>query len=446
MARSGSLPWVVAEGVVSPLSEGPHAISAFAVDRSGNTGATVDALEVEVDLHAPDVSLSSTVVPADHVVVHGAVDDPAAMVLVTLNGVSLAATRAGNGSWAAGPFPGVSPGVYDVVVAAADQAGNAVVEVFADALEVVEVVTFEMAQGPDVSGLAPASPGGEQQAQEEQDVVMVEVGDMTQPTTIDAQVEELGSAHGSILLLDLQGSDVDGGVELVGAAEGGTTGSSPGGGASSLNVVTYAYETGASLSVTIEDLVQSDTSVVSGLAVGPLSLSGGATLAFPTDARQFDAISVERGDLLLSNFLFTSADAARILYSSGVVERSTVIAFGAERVPLQRGAIKSTLQVSDWPFRSTDASLTYYWEVQTETRATLRASRLEGMRRVFEVVDEKQLHLVIGFFTFAIAGRERVPVQVELLLNENGPGKNVVAVHFPYFEGTLTCVSLPCSC
>lgn len=117
--------WTLPADTIAPLANGVYDVQVSATDIAQNTGA--DATSDELTVNAPPTVTVNTLLTADSTPdIAGTVDDPAATILVSVNGQSgLAATNNGDGTWT---LPGSSlaalpNGVYEVT-ATATSAGS----------------------------------------------------------------------------------------------------------------------------------------------------------------------------------------------------------------------------------------------------------------------------------------------------------------------------------
>ncbi|PRV96524.1 BapA/Bap/LapF family large adhesin [Acinetobacter sp. AR_0276] len=106
-------------------ADGPVTIHAQAVDAQGNISSPTD-VTVTLDTTAPTVALSDVTTNDSTPELTGTVNDPAATVVVTVNGVNYTAVNNGNGTWtlADNTLPVLTDGPHTVTVTATDPAGN----------------------------------------------------------------------------------------------------------------------------------------------------------------------------------------------------------------------------------------------------------------------------------------------------------------------------------
>lgn len=114
--------WVLGSGSVTLLS-GANIITVKATDPAGN--AVVATGTITVDVTAPTISLTTTIVPWNAPGLSGLIDDDDATVVVTFNSTQFNATVS-NGMWAvpAAAIGSVVSGTVPVTVTATDQLGN----------------------------------------------------------------------------------------------------------------------------------------------------------------------------------------------------------------------------------------------------------------------------------------------------------------------------------
>ncbi|WP_416202103.1 BapA/Bap/LapF family large adhesin [Acinetobacter sp. 25977_6] len=110
---------------IAVTADGPIIIHAQAVDAQGNISSPTD-VTVTLDTTAPTVALSDVTTNDSTPELTGTVNDPAATVVVTVNGVDYTAVNNGNGTWtlADNTLPVLADGPHTVTVTATDPAGN----------------------------------------------------------------------------------------------------------------------------------------------------------------------------------------------------------------------------------------------------------------------------------------------------------------------------------
>ncbi|MGI9460271.1 MAG: Ig-like domain-containing protein, partial [Pirellulales bacterium] len=124
--NNGNGTWVLADGSLSALVEGTYDVVVSAADLAGNIGDDGTTSELEVDLTAPVVGVDPLVTNDTTPGLSGTVDDSGAVVSVVVNGQTVSAINAGDGTWsvADGVLDALSENVYDVSVSAIDAVGN----------------------------------------------------------------------------------------------------------------------------------------------------------------------------------------------------------------------------------------------------------------------------------------------------------------------------------
>jgi len=143
--NNGDGTWTLADGTVAALAEGTYDVTATAtvgVDLEA-TDATTD--ELVIDLTAPIVTVEELETEDTTPTISGAVNEPDADVVVTVNGDEYDAMNLGNGTWT---IPGsfvtlLPPGLYDVSATATDPAGHEGTDATTDELSILPVVTVD---------------------------------------------------------------------------------------------------------------------------------------------------------------------------------------------------------------------------------------------------------------------------------------------------------------
>ncbi|WP_373996290.1 Ig-like domain-containing protein, partial [Acinetobacter oleivorans] len=122
--NNGDGTWTLADNTLPVLTDGPHTITVTATDPAGNAGT--DTAVVTVDTSIPVVSLDDVVTNDTTPALTGAINDPTATVVVTVDGVDYPATNNGDGTWtlADNTLPALTDGPHTVTVTATDPAGN----------------------------------------------------------------------------------------------------------------------------------------------------------------------------------------------------------------------------------------------------------------------------------------------------------------------------------
>ena len=127
--NNGDGTWTLADNTIAtPLPDGKYDVSVTATDALGNVGSDTTTNELTIDTTAPLVTVKPASTNDSTPKLVGTVDDPTAVVKVTVNGQTYTATNNGDGTWTlpdntiATPLP---DGTYDVTVVATDTVGNA---------------------------------------------------------------------------------------------------------------------------------------------------------------------------------------------------------------------------------------------------------------------------------------------------------------------------------
>ncbi|WP_421833515.1 BapA/Bap/LapF family large adhesin [Acinetobacter baumannii] len=122
--NNGDGTWTLADNTLPTLADGPHTITVTATDAAGNVGN--DTAVVTVDTTAPVVSFTDAPTNDTTPALTGTIDDPAATVVVTVDGVDYPAVNNGDGTWtlADNTLPVLADGPHTVSVTATDVAGN----------------------------------------------------------------------------------------------------------------------------------------------------------------------------------------------------------------------------------------------------------------------------------------------------------------------------------
>ncbi|NUF32283.1 flagellar protein, partial [Acinetobacter oleivorans] len=122
--NNGDGTWTLADNTLPALTDGPHTITVTATDAAGNVGS--DTAVVTIDTTAPVVSFTDASTNDTTPALTGTIDDPAATVVVTVDGINYNATNNGDGTWtlADNTLPVLADGPHTVSVTATDVAGN----------------------------------------------------------------------------------------------------------------------------------------------------------------------------------------------------------------------------------------------------------------------------------------------------------------------------------
>jgi len=118
--------WTLADDVVATLAEGSYPTSVSATDAAGNT--VTNSGTVVFDTTAPTVAINDLTTNDTTPELTGTVNDPNAVVVVTIDGNDYTATNNGNGTWtlADDVVATLAEGSYPTSVSATDAAGNTV--------------------------------------------------------------------------------------------------------------------------------------------------------------------------------------------------------------------------------------------------------------------------------------------------------------------------------
>ncbi|CAB9493000.1 BapA/Bap/LapF family large adhesin [Alteromonas macleodii] len=124
--NNGDGTWTLADDVVATLAEGSYPTSVTATDDAGNTDT--DTGTVVIDTTAPTVAINDLTTNDTTPELTGTVNDPNAVVVVTIDGNDYTATNNGDGTWtlADNAVAVLAEGSYPTSVTATDAAGNTV--------------------------------------------------------------------------------------------------------------------------------------------------------------------------------------------------------------------------------------------------------------------------------------------------------------------------------
>ncbi|MDP2536167.1 Ig-like domain-containing protein [Alteromonas stellipolaris] len=122
--NNGDGTWTLADDVVATLAEGSYPTSVTATDDAGNTDTDTDT--AIIDTTAPKVAINDLTTNDTTPELTGTVNDPNAVVVITIDGNDYTATNNGDGTWtlADDAVATLAEGTYTVTVAATDAAGN----------------------------------------------------------------------------------------------------------------------------------------------------------------------------------------------------------------------------------------------------------------------------------------------------------------------------------
>ncbi|NDW21292.1 BapA/Bap/LapF family large adhesin [Alteromonas hispanica] len=124
--NNGDGTWTLADDVVATLAEGSYPTSVTATDAAGNTVTNTGT--VVIDTTAPTVAINDLTTNDTTPELTGTVNDPNAVVVVTIDGNDYTATNNGDGTWtlADDVVAALAEGSYPTSVTATDAAGNTV--------------------------------------------------------------------------------------------------------------------------------------------------------------------------------------------------------------------------------------------------------------------------------------------------------------------------------
>jgi Ca2+-binding RTX toxin-like protein len=121
--------WELADNTISPaLADARYEVSVTATDKAGNVGSDPTSQELTVDTKAPIVTVATGVITNDTTPkLTGGVDDPDAVIKISVNGIEYTAQNKRDGTWELADNsinPALNNGVYNITATAIDQAGN----------------------------------------------------------------------------------------------------------------------------------------------------------------------------------------------------------------------------------------------------------------------------------------------------------------------------------
>jgi Bacterial Ig-like domain/FG-GAP repeat/RTX calcium-binding nonapeptide repeat (4 copies) len=122
--NNGDGTWTLPDNTISPaLAVGTYDVTVTVVDAAGNLGAVTEPASLEIT-NAPFTITVDTLATTDPTPqLTGTISDPAAVVVVTVNGTPYAATNNGDGTWTLPDntiTPALPDGVYDVLASGTD--------------------------------------------------------------------------------------------------------------------------------------------------------------------------------------------------------------------------------------------------------------------------------------------------------------------------------------
>jgi len=155
--NNGDGTWTLPDDIINVLPEGTYDVVVTATDAQGNIGSDGTTNELTIDNSAPIVTVTPQTSSDSTPALSGTIDDPAASVTVTVNGVDYPASNNGDGSWALADntiTPALADGSYDVTVTATDAAGNSSSETIVNAVTIdttAPAVTVTPSTGSDTT-------------------------------------------------------------------------------------------------------------------------------------------------------------------------------------------------------------------------------------------------------------------------------------------------------
>lgn len=126
--NNGDGTWTLPDDLITPpLADGTFDISVVATDVGGNTGTDETVGELLIDTQAPTLTVNDLSTADTTPALTGTIDDPAAMIQVTVDRNAYTATNLGDGTWILiddAIAPPLIDGTYDIEVVASDLVGN----------------------------------------------------------------------------------------------------------------------------------------------------------------------------------------------------------------------------------------------------------------------------------------------------------------------------------
>jgi hypothetical protein len=126
--NNGNGTWTLADNTITTaLADGTYDVKATATSTYGSTGTDTTTNELTVDTKAPTVAVTPLTTKDNTPQLTGTVDDPTAIVKVTVNGQTYTAKNNGDGTWTLADntiTTALADGTYNVTATATDTAGN----------------------------------------------------------------------------------------------------------------------------------------------------------------------------------------------------------------------------------------------------------------------------------------------------------------------------------
>jgi CSLREA domain-containing protein len=140
--NNGDGTWTLADDLINPpLDDGTFEVSVVATDAGGNTGSDETENELLIDTQAPTITVDALATTDNTPPITGTIDDPDALIQLTIDRNAYTATNLGDGTWILEDdsiTPALADGIFDIEAVASDAVGNlgtdsTVDELFVDA-------------------------------------------------------------------------------------------------------------------------------------------------------------------------------------------------------------------------------------------------------------------------------------------------------------------------